>query len=921
MACLVAFGVFLFKLNQSSFVERRSNPLVKRDFYERIVAELVASIIAGLLGGWLLWLIAIKLFPDPRRVLHAAFPIRWAIDNAGGLDAATAAYVTFAVPLVLGVLFLQAVVFVGASSQHNHDFDREWWARASGWVLIAGLAWIVLAVIAIYGPVAVHHLPRALSTVGGAAGAFSLIAGWSAKTNAAAAPGEQSKKSQAVGIALAIAVPLFAAYLLALISLGTTWTIKKMQPELAAPVRKAERDLIEEARKTNKKLSDEELLARELRKVAGAQRTLYEPLASHQKASITEKPVVDLPLARAVEHLLVVRNANPLIVLLFAVGGPILAFLFSRAIGVNVFSMHAMYRNRLVRAYLGASRWRRDPNSFTGFDPDDNLSMDELRPEYVWAHSFGDFDAAVRKLTAAAPDTKAGFLRDQIRDALGSDAAAIFENGGQLTVRRQALCKALNILIATRDLPALHDSAPEAHCVLRPLRNRRFIELVFDDAELYPSPMPLLCQADLVSPNDFVEAIYANGAVPDGLRRLFSAEFCASVKNGRPSIGALIGEINLVITTAILAKDPVFRGAGISARAAPYQWLDHEPVHRMIDNRLRLDHEFSTLLIPLSQARPLHVVNICLNLTSGDDLARQERKGASLTVSPLASGSHLLGYRDTRTYGEISLGTAVTISGAAASPNMGYHSSPALAFLMTLFNVRLGWWLGNPGFAGAKTHQRRNPKWSITPFLYEATGNTNERYAYVYLSDGGHFENLGFYEMVLRRCHSIVITDAGADPGYAYDDLGNAIRKIGIDLGIPIRIDEDGIIPPAEQAEKDKLAHKYCAVGRICYSKVDGENAVDGEFLYIKPVVYKENGPRDVRNYAKISAKFPHESTADQFFSETQFESYRHLGFFATDTIATHKPKPPSAPPAWPPESWKHHPVSALIERARSYLL
>jgi hypothetical protein len=307
-------------------------------------------------------------------------------------------------------------------------------------------------------------------------------------------------------------------------------------------------------------------------------------------------------------------------------------------------------------------------------------------------------------------------------------------------------------------------------------------------------------------------------------------------------------------------------------------------VHRMIDNRLRLEATFKHLFAPLRVAQPLHVVNICLNLTTGEELAWQERKGASFTVSPLASGNHALGYRDTSNYGDISVGTAVTISGAAASPNMGYHSSPALAFLMTLLNVRLGWWLGNPGVAGNDTYTRRNPRSSILPFIYEATGNSNDRYAYVYLSDGGHFENLGMYEMVLRRTHRIVVSDAGADPNYIYDDLGNAVRKIRIDLGIPIDITHIGIIPPG-----DKKPGKYCAVGTIRYSAVDGEGAVDGLLLYIKPVVYSDEGPRDVLNYSKNSTTFPHESTADQWFSESQFESYRRLGYFAIEQISGQK--------------------------------
>jgi hypothetical protein len=82
---------------------------------------------------------------------------------------------------------------------------------------------------------------------------------------------------------------------------------------------------------------------------------------------------------------------------------------------------------------------------------------------------------------------------------------------------------------------------------------------------------------------------------------------------------------------------------------------------------------------------------------------------------------------------------------------MGYNSSPAVTFLMTMFNVRLGWWLGNPGPRGQRTFRRDGPRCAIKPLIDEAFGLTTDHSAYVYLSDGGHFENLGLYEAVRRR--------------------------------------------------------------------------------------------------------------------------------------------------------------------------
>ncbi len=314
---------------------------------------------------------------------------------------------------------------------------------------------------------------------------------------------------------------------------------------------------------------------------------------------------------------------------------------------------------------------------------------------------------------------------------------------------------------------------------------------------------------------------------------------------------------------------------------------------------------------------PFHIINIALNLVSGQNLAWQERKAEAFSVSPLHAGSLSLGYRrttrtsdDTTTtqqatntvaggsqpyvYGGdkgISLGTAMTISGAAASPNMGYHSSPMIAFLMTLFNVRLGWWLGNPGPAGDKTFYQSKPALAVKPIWDELLGKTDDLNEYVYLSDGGHFENLGLYEMVLRRNRFIVVSDASCDEKCTLEDLGNAIRKIRIDLGIPIDF-ADKFDVRARSHKVPATDGKYWALGRIRYSAVDkrtngptGEaDETDGLLLYIKPGFYGTE-PRDVFNYATTQSAFPHESTADQFFSESQFESYRILGKHVLDTI------------------------------------
>jgi hypothetical protein len=203
----------------------------------------------------------------------------------------------------------------------------------------------------------------------------------------------------------------------------------------------------------------------------------------------------------------------------------------------------------------------------------------------------------------------------------------------------------------------------------------------------------------------------------------------------------------------------------------------------------------SSLAIPegsneRKDGRPIPIVNTSLNVVRGKELALQTRKARSFAITPLyggftrqaaekkvwesyfgatkEGGSRLPGFPD-----GITLGTSIAISGAAASPNMGSYSEPPLAFLMTLFDVRLGWWSGNPA---GKKWKNGSPTVGFYWLLAELLGSTDDDSDYVYLSDGGHFENLAVYELVRRRCKLIVACDASCDPGRGFADLHNAIE-------------------------------------------------------------------------------------------------------------------------------------------------
>lgn len=292
-------------------------------------------------------------------------------------------------------------------------------------------------------------------------------------------------------------------------------------------------------------------------------------------------------------------------------------------------------------------------------------------------------------------------------------------------------------------------------------------------------------------------------------------------------------------------------------------------------------------LSDLAGQRPFHLLNATLNLTGGEELAWQTRRGASFVFTPChsgyfsrtATGRLIGGYRPTAEYGAgLSLATVMATCGAAASPNMGFHTSTSVAALLTAFNLRLARWCPNPA---KKQWRRASPGFSAAPFFAELFGSANYRNAWLNLSDGGHFDNLGLYELVRRRAALIVVTDVGADGKYQFDDLAMLVRKLAVDFGVDLQISEvdlDEIRPPCSEPGADPehsscFSKKHWAFGRIVYP--DGSKP--GCLIYVKSSLTVD-APVDIRQYRDAHPAFPHESTADQCFDEDQLEAYRHLG-------------------------------------------
>jgi hypothetical protein len=296
---------------------------------------------------------------------------------------------------------------------------------------------------------------------------------------------------------------------------------------------------------------------------------------------------------------------------------------------------------------------------------------------------------------------------------------------------------------------------------------------------------------------------------------------------------------------------------------------------------------------------PFPIINTTLNVTQGADLGLQERKAESFTFTPLWSGFDFsrrqisvkstnlseYAFRRTEEFGEPQnhgafLGTAMAISGAAFNSNAGFHTSPSLAFLLTVFGVRLGWWAGNPRRAEWRLP---SPNSGLLYLARELSANTDTNSPFVLLSDGGHFENMGLYELVRRRCRYVVLSDAEEDAKFKLEGIGGAIRKCRDDFGVVIDLNLDALEPLGDPA----FSRLHYSIGTIIYP---GETA-HGKLVYIKSSVTGDE-PVDIVEFRKRHCEFPHTSTVNQFFDESHFESYRALGHHVASGVFGHDMDP-----------------------------
>lgn len=312
-----------------------------------------------------------------------------------------------------------------------------------------------------------------------------------------------------------------------------------------------------------------------------------------------------------------------------------------------------------------------------------------------------------------------------------------------------------------------------------------------------------------------------------------------------------------------------------------------------------------------------HLVNTNLILVDSDDALFRRRGGDNFVMSRIYCGGDAGGFHPTGNFsgGDMTLATAMTISGAAAHPNSGWAGTGqtrkrAVSWLMNLLNIRLGYTVRNAAcntlapLAGKPNHFD-NMMVELSPSAFDSQGK------WFQLSDGGHFENLAIYELVRRRCKLILISDAGADPAFGFGDVQNTVRKISQDFGVEVDFGrpfwsreaydaQTGKAAPSEQDDgydhwRNRLSslvpqrptgfpveawradHGYI-IGTVTYPEAEaGAGEETGIIIYVKATMI-DGLSLETRGYKADHPTFPHEPTSDQFFDPAQFEAYRELG-------------------------------------------
>ncbi len=341
------------------------------------------------------------------------------------------------------------------------------------------------------------------------------------------------------------------------------------------------------------------------------------------------------------------------------------------------------------------------------------------------------------------------------------------------------------------------------------------------------------------------------------------------------------------------------RNGDTLAREVPYEvelaWTDVDEIPVKGYGRFHLGGG-------VRKQRPELVLCCAVNAYGAGEVATG-RRCSSFTFSPTVIGGPDVGYLRTEDYlcrlgrarrKDVTVPASVAISGAAFGPGMGKMSMGPIDNLMGIVNARLGVWLPHPGYVAERDTTHRwydGPGWP--QLLREMFGLFRLRLPYIYVTDGGHWENLGVVELLRRGCRDIVVISAAGDGADSFSTIGDAIALAREELGIEFAVDlapmragwheagEPATEPTLRRGparEPMPVAAKPFALGRL-RERVNGTWQDVGNVLILEANLTSKL-PWDVASWAEGRRIFPDDPTSNQRFNHRQFESYRRLGRF-----------------------------------------
>ena len=321
-----------------------------------------------------------------------------------------------------------------------------------------------------------------------------------------------------------------------------------------------------------------------------------------------------------------------------------------------------------------------------------------------------------------------------------------------------------------------------------------------------------------------------------------------------------------------------------------------------------------------NKTSPYLLINTTLTTTDSSNRKLRGRGFAHFLLSGNFVGSDATGYRLTREYlhDHLTLATAMGISGAAVDPNTYATNNRFLSIIMALFNVRTGFWAPNPRPGILPYIQRNVPYWFAAIYREMNGVHLNEKAKFIHLSDGGHSDNLGIYELIRRRCRFILAIDAGADKDWSWGDLGRVVEQVRVDFGVDIclhedRTDSESRCPGAFKRIQPNIecpglpytvSERPWLLARINYPPTSDRDGSENAWLLLVKSTLPASCPHiDVHAYKRFDDDFPDQSTSDQFFDEPQFEAYRQLGFDIGEAVLK-DPALPDEVAAYLKKSW-----------------